>query len=117
MTATSQNNDKNKQPFNWIIGIGIIVVIILVIIIFVVMNSLRTNTSLSSFKTHYLSSFMQSCEKVEGNTSTTLCTCIGNHLLTNYTDTQLMSISEQYSATGRIPQQVVSAARICRSSM
>jgi uncharacterized membrane protein len=111
MTNTKTQENKSKKPFIWIIGV--IVVIILVI---VMVKSLHTNRSLSTFKTRYLNGFMQSCQRFEGNTNTTLCTCIGNNLMTNYTDSQLMSISTEYRTSGRVPQQVANAAMICRSS-
>ena len=116
MANNNQKNNKSNQAFTAKIVVGSIVVIILVVALFVVSNSVHNNASLSPFKTHYLSSFMQSCEKVEGDTSTPICTCIGNHLLASYTNAQLMSISVQYRTTGRIPQQVSNAAEICRSS-
>lgn len=111
-TASQQNHKKNQS----LIIISVIVVIILVVSFFIAMNSHTRNSSLSTFKTRYLSAFMQSCEKVEGNTNTTLCLCIGNHLLTSYDNMQLMDISMEYRSTGRIPQQVVNAATICRSA-
>ena len=51
------------------------------------------------------------------NAGITLCTCIGNHLLTSYDNTQLIDINTQYKVTGKIPQQVSSAATTCRSSI
>lgn len=119
----TQQTAKKTSPVVWILGA--LVVIILIILAFNLGHSTSvtgtgmgspssTTAPLSLFRTRYLTAFMKSCEKVEGFGSTTLCSCIGNHLLTSYGNTELIKISVEYKATGKIPQLVETAAGACR---
>lgn len=119
----AMSKKQSQKKSNWIIWIFTAIVLVLLFISFSnkgssntlpTTNVVQTNIapSLDEFKTNYQNSLIKSCEK---SVSEGMCTCMGNYLVTNYSDTVLMTIPVGALSSVRSPE-LEYAVSACLSS-
>ncbi len=103
------------QKSNFGLGSAFVVVLGLLLMITVIKGAFYTNNS-TDFKTNYKTSFVKSCTDPAKGATASYCTCVADKLINKYTDSQLTSISNKYSSTGKTPQELNSAINECIST-
>lgn len=73
-----------------------------------------SSSSTDFMKQGYKTEFVKSCE--QGGASAASCTCIADYMINKYSTNELLQISQQYSQTKQIPQELTAAAQSCVSS-
>lgn len=75
-------------------------------------DSTDINSSDSSYLNDaFKTAFVDSCSQSGGDSKT--CTCMADYLLSNYSEDELIEISQQTLESGEIPQELTNAATAC----